>query len=85
MYRRAMTIEVGRFNKDGRLKVIKRHKEDSFFWKSDLTECLRFSDKKDEVEVLVMVDYWNENHHKDFERLWNLLMNVNSKKTKKTV
>jgi len=41
-----MKIEVGRFKKDGRLKATTRHEEqDSNFWKSNLTECLRYDDK----------------------------------------
>ena len=70
-----MRIEVGRF-KDGRLKVTYRHEDNSYFWKSDLTECPRFEDEKLKLEVLFMVDWWNKKHHKEFELLWNSMFAV---------
>ena len=75
MKRFIMKIEVNRF-KDGRLKVIVRHENNSYFWNSDLTECLKFENLKDEIEVLVMTDWWNKKHHEQFEKLWNLLKNI---------
>jgi hypothetical protein len=67
-----MKIEVSRF-KDGRLKVIIRHEEDSYFWKSSLTECPKFENEKLKLEVLMMVDWWNRKGHKEFELSWNSL------------
>ena len=71
-----MKIVVSRF-KDGRIKITKEYeKEDSNFWKSDSSECLRYDQKKLEIEVLLMGDHWNKEHHEEFERLWNLLKNI---------
>lgn len=67
-----MRIEISRYP-DGRLKVIVHHEENSYFWKSNLTECLTFPDEKHKLEVLLMVDWWNRKHHKDFEVYWNYL------------
>jgi len=77
MKRRDMNILVSRFKKDGRLKVTKEHEEeDSNFWKADFSECLRYDDKKLEIEVLLMCDWWNREYHEKFEHLWNLLKNI---------
>jgi hypothetical protein len=65
-----MKIEVSRF-RDGRLKVIVHHQEDSYFWTSSLTECPKFQNEKLKLEVLIMVDWWNREHHKEFQLLWN--------------
>ena len=43
----------------GYLKAITQHEENSYFWKSDLTECPTFKDMKLELEVTLMVDWWN--------------------------
>ena len=75
-----MKIEVSRFGKDGRLKVIVRHEANSFFWPTDLTECPRFEDEKLRVEVLHMVDWWNKGHHEEFELTWK---SMSEKKVKK--
>jgi hypothetical protein len=68
-----MKIEVSRF-KDGELKVTYRHENNSYFWKSDLTECPKFENEKLKLEVLMMVDWWNKKHHTEFELLWNSLL-----------
>jgi aminoglycoside/choline kinase family phosphotransferase len=70
MKRFGMKIEVSRF-KDGRLKVIVHHEEKSYFWKSSLTECPRFENEKMKLEALMMVDWWNKRHRREFELLWN--------------
>jgi len=67
-----MKIEVSRF-KDNRIKVIVHHQEDSYFWVSCLTECPKFENEKLKLEVLMMVDWWNKEHHKEFGLLWNSL------------
>ena len=67
-----MWIEISRYS-DGRLKVIVHHQGNSYFWKSNLTECLTFLDEKDKLEALLMVDWWNRKHHRDFEVYWNYL------------
>lgn len=68
-----MKIEVSRF-KHGELKVTYRHENNSYFWKSDLTECPKFENEKLKLEVLMMVDWWNKKHHTEFEVLWNSLL-----------
>ena len=70
-----MKMEVGRY-RDGRLKAKAQHEGNSYFWPSDLTECLRFEDEKLRIEVLTMVDWWNKKYHKEFEQLWILLRNI---------
>jgi len=72
MKRFDMEIEVSRF-KDGRLKIIVHHKENSYFWASSLTECPKFENEKLKLEVLMMADWWNKEHHREFELLWNSL------------
>jgi len=67
-----MKIEVGRYP-NGNLKVIVHHEEDSFFWKSNLTECLKFEIEKLRLEVLLAIDLWNRNYHRVFEELWKQL------------
>jgi hypothetical protein len=79
MKRFEMKIEVSRF-KDGKLKVIVRHEENSYFWKSDLTECPRFQNIKRILEVLMMVDWWNKERHNEFELLWDSLFVKTTKK-----
>ena len=74
-----MKIGISRFWKDGRLKATVQHEENSYFWESDLTECLKFEDEKLRIEVLVMIDWWNRNYHDEFEQLWNLLRKWGSK------
>jgi hypothetical protein len=71
-----MKMEISRFWKDGKLKAKAQHEDNSYFWKSDLSECLKFEDEKLRVEVLVMVDWWNKKYHDEFEQLWNLLKNI---------
>jgi len=71
-----MKMEISRFSKDGKLKARVRHEGSSYFWKSDLTECLRFDDEKLRIEVLVMVDWWNRKYHERFEELWQVLRNL---------
>jgi len=68
-----MRIEVSRF-RGGKLKVTYRHEDNSYFWKSDLTECPTFENEKLKVEVLMMVDSWNKKHHEEFELLWNSML-----------
>lgn len=63
-----MKIEVNRF-KDGSLKVIVHHEEDSYFWKASLTECPKIENEKLKLEVLMMVDWWNGEHHEEFKHL----------------
>jgi len=58
-----MKIEVSRF-KDGKLKVIVRHEENSYFWRSNLTECPKFENVKHILEVLMMVDWWNKEYYR---------------------
>ena len=70
MKRIKMKIEISRF-KDGRLKVIVHHEEDSYFWKDSLTECPTFPNEKLKIETLMMVNWWNKEHHKEFELLWD--------------
>ena len=66
---------------DGSLKVIVHHEEDSYFWKSSLTECPKFDNEKLKLEVLAMVDLWNKEYHKEFEVLWgSMLVNIYRKK-----
>jgi len=79
-----MRIEVSRFI-DGSLKVIVHHEEDSYFWKSSLTECPKFENEKLKLEVLTMVDMWNKEYHEEFELLWDsMLVNIyNREKEKK--
>ena len=36
--------------------------------------------KKLEVEVLLMVDWWNRTYHEEFERSWNMLKKIYKKK-----
>ena len=67
-----MRIEIGRF-KDDRLKATAQHEDNRYFWKSDLSECLRMKDEKLRIEVLLMVDWWNREYHEEFERLWKYL------------
>jgi len=67
-----MRIEVGRF-KDGRLKLIVHHEENSYFWKSSLSECPRMEDEKLRIESLLMFDWWNGQYHEEFENLWKYL------------
>ena len=76
---------MGRYP-DGRLKVVKiLEDEDSNFWKSDNSECLRYDHKKDELEILLMTDWWNNVYHKEFERLWNSLVNIYNGESEETV
>lgn len=65
-----MKIEVNRF-KDGRLKVVVHHEETSHFWALSLTECPQFENEKLKLEVLMMVNWWNEEQHEEFELLWD--------------
>lgn len=76
-----MKIEISRF-KDGKLKVVVHHENNSYFWKSDLTECVKFENLKDELETLVMTDCWNKKYHKQFEELWNFVKNIYYLKSK---
>jgi len=80
MKRLRMKIEVSRF-KDGKFKVIVHHGNSSYFWVSDLTECVRFDNVKDVLEALIMVDYWNRNFHERFEFTWKNLRNIDSNNT----
>jgi len=64
----------------GNLLAIIQHEENSYFWKSDLTECPTYADEKLKLEVLLMVDWWNNYFHEDFEVWWNLLMRFHNKK-----
>jgi len=66
---------------NGHLKVLIQHEENSYFWKSNLTECPPFSDEKDRIEVLTMVDHWNKEHHDEFEVWWNSRRNTHKGKT----
>lgn len=77
-----MKIEVGRF-KDGRLKVVIRHEESSYFWTSSLTECPSFENEKLRLEVLMMVDSWNKKHHREFELLWDSLLIKSNRKVQR--
>lgn len=70
MKRLSMKIEISRF-KNSRLKLIVQHEETSYFWKSSLTECPRIEDEKLRTESLMMVEWWNKEHHEEFELLWN--------------
>ena len=70
LFRSPMKIEVSRF-KDGRLKVIVHHEEDSYFWTDSLTECPTFPNEKLKIETLMMVNWWNKERHKEFELSWN--------------
>lgn len=79
-----MKMEISRFSKDGKLKARARHEDNSYFWKSDLTECLRFDDEKLRIEVLIMVDLWNRKYHEQFEELWQVLRNLYYFKDKTT-
>lgn len=74
MKRFSMRIEVGRFI-DGSLKVIVHHEDNSYFWKSSLTECPKFENEKLKLEVLMMADLWNKKYHKLFDLLWNSMKN----------
>lgn len=78
MFRSTMRIEVGRYP-NGKLKVIVHHEEDSFFWKSNLTKCLKFEIEKLRLEVLLAIDLWNRKHHRLFERLWNSMKETKEK------
>jgi len=74
-----MKIVVSRFP-DGRIKITKEYeKEDSNFWESDSSECLRYDQKKLELEALLMGDYWNKKYHERFEALWKYLTSFFSK------
>ena len=77
-----MKIEVSRFM-DGRLKVIVHHEESSYFWKSSLSECPRMEDEKLRVESLLALDWWNREHHEEFERLRKYLRYFFLKKYRK--
>ena len=68
-----MYMKIDRFKKDGRLKATAQHEDNSYFWKSDLSECLVFKNEKLITEVLLMVDWWDREHHEEFERLWNYM------------
>jgi len=68
-----MYMKVDRFTKDDRLKATAQHEDNSYFWKSDLTECLVFENEKLRIEVLLMIDWWNRTHHEEFDRLWKYL------------
>ena len=70
-----MTMEISRF-KDGKLKVRFRHEDNSYFWKTDSTECLKFDIEKLRTEVLIMVDWWNRKYHERFEELWQVIRNL---------
>ena len=70
-----MKIEVSRF-KDGRLKVIVHHEDTTYFWKSDLTEAIRFNDEKDRIETTLALDLWNRKYHTRFEQLWEVMRNL---------
>lgn len=76
MKRSNMKMEIGRFTKDGKLKARARHEDNTYFWKVDLTECLKFDDEKLKIEVLIMVDWWNRNYHCKFEQMWNSLRKI---------
>ena len=65
---------------DGKLLAITQHEENSYFWKSDLTECLTYPDEKFRLEVLLMVDWWNKLFHTEFEIWWKLLKNIHYRK-----
>lgn len=76
---KTMKVVVGRF-KDGRIKITKEYeKEDSNFRESDSSECLRYDQKKLELEALLMGDHWNKEHHERFETLWKYLTSFSSK------
>lgn len=77
-----MKIEIGRF-RDGRLKVVVQHEETSYFWEHSLTECIVEEDEKLRLETLLMVEHWNEEHHKEFELLWRQFSGSRASKKKR--
>jgi len=74
-----MEMKIGRY-RDGRLKAYSQHEETTYFWKSNLTECLVFENEKLRLEVLLMTDWWNREYHEEFEQEWKLVKNIIKKK-----
>ena len=67
-----MKIELERF-RDGRLKIIVHHEDSSYFWIPSLTECPKLDNEKLKLEVLMMVDWWNNHYHKEFDLFWKTM------------
>ena len=66
-------MKVKRFKKDGRLEAIAQHEDNSYFWKSDLTEAIVLKDEKLRIEVTLALDLWNRKYHEKFEHLWEVM------------
>ena len=58
---------------NGELLALVQHENSSNFWASDLTECPKFEEMRDKLEVTLMTAWWNIAHHDEFEIWWNCI------------
>ena len=70
-----MFMKVKRY-KDGRLEAVAQHENNSYFWKSDLTESIVLEDEKLRIETTLALDLWNRKYHDKFEHLWQIMKNL---------